>query len=130
MRVCDLPPLARKKLSIWNRKQKADEVRKRIHSEVDNQRRFRRTVSESIRLLEDSKKSLSEPAKQYSIDPCSAVKCNTIKLEESKAINMLKIARTAGHFGVFSPCGIASAKLWIYSSWANHYPKYWYSLLN
>ena len=78
-------------------------------SDVNNPRRFRASVSEWIGLLENSRMSLSELANNYQVDPPSATKCNTKKLQESTAINMLKVSRTAGHFGLFSPCGIACA---------------------
>ena len=53
--------------------------------------------------------SLMELAKEYHVNPNSSVKCNTIKLQESTAMNMPQVSRTAGHFGLFSPCGIACA---------------------
>ena len=107
MKIEDLPPLARKKLNIQITKREADENKKRSWSEAENPKKVRRSVGESIRLLENSKMSLRELAKEYQVISNSAVTCNTIKLQESTAINMLKVSRTAGHFGLFSPCGIA-----------------------
>ena len=109
MKVQDLPPMARQKLNIWVTKRKADDIRKRAWSEVENPRKFRRSVGESIRLLENREMSLTELAGEYPVDPNSTVKCNTIKLQESITINMPQVSRTAGHFGLFSPCGIACA---------------------
>ena len=109
MRVEDLPPSAKRKLDIWLSKRKADEMKKRSWSEVENVRKFRGSVGKSINLMENSGMSLIELAREYRIDPNSPVKCNTVKLQQSTAINMLKVSRTAGHFGLFSPCGIVCA---------------------
>ena len=109
MKVSDLPPSAKQKLDIWHTKRQADDVRKRCWSEVENSRKFRRNVGDSIHLMGDSKMSLLELAMEYQVDPNSAVRCNTMKLQDSTANNMVKVSRTAGHFGLFSPCGIACA---------------------
>ena len=53
--------------------------------------------------------SLMELAKEYHVNPNSSVKCNTIKQQESTAMNMPEVSRTAGRFGLFTSCGIASA---------------------
>ena len=53
--------------------------------------------------------SLIELAKEYHVDPNSSVKCNTVKLQASTAINMLQVSRKAVHFGLFAPSGIACA---------------------
>jgi len=69
-------------------------------------RKFRRSVGDTIRLLENTEMSVMEVAKDYHVNPNFSVKCNTIKMQESTAMNMPQVSRTAGHFGLFSPCGI------------------------
>ena len=88
MKVKDLPPLAKEKLDDWRCKREAYEARKRRLGDVNNPRKFRASVAESIGLLENSRMSLSELAKEYQVDPSSATKCNTKKLQESTAINI------------------------------------------
>ena len=66
-------------------------------------------LGENITLLENRKETFAELRKEYQIDSSLKVICNTQKLQEMRAVDLFRVARTAGHFGVFCPCGIARA---------------------
>ena len=84
-------------------------MRKLHHLKSGEKGRFIYSVGENIQLLDNRKESLSELRKEYVIDGSLMVICNTQKLQEMRAVDLFRVARTAGHFGVFCSCGIARA---------------------
>ena len=70
---------------------------------------FKYKAGNSIRLLEDWKETLSELKQEYQVDAAVDVICNTQKLEKVNVREVFKLARTAGHFGMFCSCGIVCA---------------------
>ena len=60
-------------------------------------------------MLENRKETLAELKNEYQIEGSLSVMCNTQKLQEMKVIDLFRVARTAGHFGLFCGCGIARA---------------------
>ena len=59
--------------------------------------------------MENRSETLDELRREYIVDGSLKVVCNTQKLQEMRAIDLFRVARTAGHFGVFCSCGIAKA---------------------
>ena len=75
----------------------------------DQGAKFKYQVGRTVKLLENRKETLRVLKKEYTIDSTVSVLCNTQKLEQVTARDLFRLARTAGHFGIFSPCGICCA---------------------
>ena len=72
-----------------------------------NTQKFRYRLGREIHLLDGRFTSMHELKLELAIiDPNTPARCNTLKLQETTVTQMRRVARTAGHFGVFSPCGV------------------------
>ena len=67
---------------------------------------FKYRQGKEVRLLDGRNKSLAELRSEFAVPLNTPALCKTLKLQETTVSNMRKVARTAGHFGIFSPCGI------------------------
>ena len=63
----------------------------------------------SIKLLENRTETLAKLQKEYEIASDMDVICNTQKLDKVKARDLFRVARSAGHFGLFCSCGVVHA---------------------
>ena len=62
-----------------------------------------------MKLLENKGETLSELQQEYTVASSAPIMCNTSKLQVSTIGEAQRSGRTAGHFGLFSPCGIGRA---------------------
>ena len=110
MKVEDLPVLARAKLENQRSSRKRDELRKEHESRngVENTN-LRHSKGKVIKLLENKGETLSELQQEYTIAPSAEIMCNPSKLQGTTIGAAQRAGRTAGHFGLFSPCGIGRA---------------------
>ena len=74
-----------------------------------NNKPLKHKVGDSIKLLENRDKTLLELQKEYKIDGAADVICNTQELQKVNVRDIFNVARTAGHFGMFCPCGVLCA---------------------
>ena len=106
MKEEDLPESAKKQLKVW--RVSGRKVRNLTSNVDDSINKFKRG-NVSLRLLENRLETLAELKNEYRICSTIDVKCNTQKLTDMKVLDMFKLARSAGHFGIFCPCGIVRA---------------------
>ena len=59
--------------------------------------------------MENRVETLAELSDEYRIDGSLNVVCNTQKLQKMSAVDLFRVARTAGHFGFCCACGIVRA---------------------
>ena len=86
-----------------------DEKRRVEFLESSPNKPFRYKIGESVEVLRNRGETLLELEQEYQIDGNVDVICNTQKLEKVNVRKEFKVARTAGHFGMFCSCGIVCA---------------------
>ena len=109
MQIKDLPISAKKKLDKWCVLRAEEENRKLDFEKAGSTKAFKYKIGGAIKLLENRKETLSELYKEYEIAGSLDVVCNTEKLNKLTVREVFKVARTAGHFGMFCSCGVVSA---------------------
>ena len=104
MKKGELPISAKKLLERWCNNRKHVKSKKGTTCSLEPSSR-----SKVIQLLVNRDETLSELEKEYRVSGSVDVRCNTSKLEKKSLSEVQQVGRTAGHFGIFSPCGIGRA---------------------
>ena len=108
MKESDLPVAAKRRLQEWKMKRMIDKGNcGGTREESDKKQSLRK--NRGIRLLENRKEALEELSKEYQIDGAMEVTCNTQKLKRVTVVDLFRVARTAGQFGMFCACGLVLA---------------------
>ena len=88
---------------------KKQEIIDRQRHKQGDKRNSRSKVSDSIQLLENRNETLRQLREEYKVDGSLEVVCNTEKLQEARLVDLFRVARTAGHFGLVCACGVVRA---------------------
>ena len=109
MKEDELPLSAKKQLESYRKSALISEKwgRQSDHEDRGSELCCRRKGG--IKLLENRRQTLAELQKEYEINSEMEVICNTEKLDKVKARDLFKVARSAGHFGLFCSCGVVRA---------------------